>query len=355
VKRPGAALSLLAYAIFLLLLAETAARVLLMVRLDASALQPDRAMLGFYPELAPYWDARAVERDDGIFDLLLLGGSVIAPGWSRFGASFAREIGVSLGRSVRTHNLAAPAHTSRDSLLKYQQLAGHDFDLVVVYHGINEVRANNIPPELFRADYSHFSWYRAVDALRDHTELRYTALPFAAHFSALAAAERLGLLPTVPSDAPRADWLDFGSDVKSAGVLRRHLAAIATLAAEREQPLLFLTFASYFPEGFEGLRFLEKPIRDGSRARPLRMWGRPTHVKLAIDFHNATVRALAAQHPELRFADAARELPGDERYFLDVCHLTEAGADRLAEIAFAGFSAGAPPAETRGSEPAGGN
>ena len=75
-KRPGAALSLLAYAIFLLLLAETAARVLLMVRLDASALQPDRAMLGFYPELAPYWDARAVERD----------AVVLGSGWVEFNA-----------------------------------------------------------------------------------------------------------------------------------------------------------------------------------------------------------------------------------------------------------------------------
>ena len=50
-------------------------------------------------------------------------------------------------RNVRIFNLAMPAHTSRDSWLKYAALRDARFDLVIFYHGINEARVNNAPPE----------------------------------------------------------------------------------------------------------------------------------------------------------------------------------------------------------------
>ena len=51
------------------------------------------------------------------------------------------------------------AHTTLDSYLKHKALHNKTFDVVVIYHGINEVRANNSPPEIFKPDYSHYAWY----------------------------------------------------------------------------------------------------------------------------------------------------------------------------------------------------
>jgi hypothetical protein len=64
---------------------------------------------------------------------------------------------------VRVHLAAAGAQTSRDSYLKYRWLSSKRFDLVVLYDGINEACANNCPPNVFRADYSHYAWYRFLN------------------------------------------------------------------------------------------------------------------------------------------------------------------------------------------------
>jgi hypothetical protein len=90
-----------------------------------------------------------------------------------------REQLASLGhRNVRVFNLAKPAHTSRDSLLKYAALGEARFDLVIFYHGINEARTNNAPPEIFREDYAHYSWYETVNALAPYHGAALLALPY---------------------------------------------------------------------------------------------------------------------------------------------------------------------------------
>src|SRR5258707_744797 len=59
------------------------------------------------------------------------------------------------------------AGSSRDSLIKYLQLGDDQFELVIVYDGINDVRMNCCPREQFRDDYSHCSWYYEIQKLID--------------------------------------------------------------------------------------------------------------------------------------------------------------------------------------------
>jgi hypothetical protein len=47
--------------------------------------------------------------------------------------------------------------------------------------------------------------------------------------------------------------------------------------------------------------------------------------------HNATLEAVARAHPWARFADLARAVPREGRYFNDVCHLSSAGMARLVD------------------------
>lgn len=114
----------------------------------------------FYPHL---YDTGVLEadlgRDDGHLDVLMLGGSVIEDRFSTIRAELEAQLAERTGKSVRVFNLGRRGHTSRDSLLRYRELADKPFDLVLIYHGINEVRMNNCPRSMFREDYTHAAWY----------------------------------------------------------------------------------------------------------------------------------------------------------------------------------------------------
>ena len=71
-----------------------------------------------------------------------------------------------------------PGHASRDSWLKYSALGAARFDLVLFYQGINDARANNAPPEVFREDYAHYAWYETVNALASYHRTSWFALPY---------------------------------------------------------------------------------------------------------------------------------------------------------------------------------
>ena len=134
-----------------------------------------------------------VRRDDGYFDVLLLGGSVVSHDFGRIDDYLAAGLTDSKG-PVRIWNAAEPAHTSRDSWEKYSRLEDKHFDLVIVYDGINDSRFNNIEPGQFRPDYSHVSWYREINAYRNHPEIAYFALPFTLERMLINLEKGLGLI-----------------------------------------------------------------------------------------------------------------------------------------------------------------
>jgi hypothetical protein len=148
----------------------------------------------FYPEL------RLVEapapRD--AFTILVLGGSVVADSdpYNRIPTRLAERLTRAAGRPVVVRGLAQAGHSTRDSLLKYRALADRRFDLVVVYHGINDARANNAPPEVFRRDYSHYAWYAQVNALARHPEARWIVLRSRSSGRSCACTRRSGPTPT---------------------------------------------------------------------------------------------------------------------------------------------------------------
>ena len=129
-------LFVLVYLVLLVLLVEASIRAYFAIFHEGEFLRPSSMVRQAYPEL----EQIAMPAAD--FDILLLGGSVLVE-----------------RTDFRVVNLSALAHTTRDSYLKLKSLGDPRFDVVVVYHGINEVRANNCPPDLYRSDYSHYEWY----------------------------------------------------------------------------------------------------------------------------------------------------------------------------------------------------
>jgi hypothetical protein len=162
-----------------ILLGEFAARSYWRLAWGVPILQPEQIWYRFYPEVRDaHVEAAPPDKADGVFEVLLLGGSVLHGDFGPIAADFESDLAARLGRPVRVFNLAHVARTTRDSLLKYRRLANRSFDLVVVYHGINDVRMNNCPRAMFRSDYSHSGWYAAIERFHSHRELPWLVLPF---------------------------------------------------------------------------------------------------------------------------------------------------------------------------------
>ena len=126
------------------------------LRKDAPFFSPTRYF--YYPELRDI-ERIKIDNNDKCFDILLLGGSVLNRNWGNISHLFLEKVTYAKKQKIRVHNLSEPGHTSRDSYFKYRNLFDKKFDLVLIYHGINDLRLNNCPPHIYKADYSHYSWY----------------------------------------------------------------------------------------------------------------------------------------------------------------------------------------------------
>lgn len=293
--------------------------------LRSGVASPDRLLEALYPELRPLAE-RPPERGDATFDVLLLGGSVLHDSWGDVEEQLLEQLARAGHRDVHIHNLAQPAHTTRDSLVKYEALGGARFDLVVVYHGINDARANAAPPEVFRDDYSHLPWYELVDALAPAQGRARFALPATLRY--LAARVRQALAPGryAGSDRPRPEWLRYGSALKSAAVFEHNVGGVLELAAARGDPVLLATFALHVPRDYSLAGFREKRLDYLLFYSPLELWGEPSNVAAAVRAHDEALRRLAARTPGAILVDEDRLMPRGARWFNDPCHLTSEGS-----------------------------
>jgi hypothetical protein len=289
---------------------------------------PERILQAFYPGLAkidphnPKWAAARAH-------VLLLGGSTLHPRWGSVQEELREQLAFAGHRDVRIFNLAKAGLTSRDSRLEYEALGNEHFDVVLVYDGINEARANNVPPDLFRDDYGHYGWYEVVNALARHQGRARFALPYTAEYLGLRL--RQTLLPShyVSRDTVRSDWLHYAETVRSAGPFEANLRAILARARERGEPVVLMTVATWVPEGYSLERFHASQLGYGLHETPLELWGDPSNVQRAVAAHNAVVRRVAQDSQGVRFVDQADLLAGRPGWFNDPCHLSLRGAHRF--------------------------
>ncbi len=304
------------FIVYLLVLAELGARGYWWLARGAAPHRTDRLVAAYYPELM-HSGAMSVApgRDDATFDVLLLGASVLHPRWGRIEPLLHNELRRFTTKPVRVVNLAQPGHTTRDSLLKYRALDGRAFDLVIVYHGINDVRQNNVPRERFRSDYAHCGWYRKLALLDEHPESGWFALPCTLHAAAVGLGESPAFGRYLPRDTPPGGWGPDGLDVKTAAPFAENLRAIASLAEHRGDPLVLMTFAH------RAERYLPfKHLVTGVNA-----WGTAEGVVAGMAAHNAAVRNVRVERPTVLFVDQAAGIPASDHWFTDPCHLTDEG------------------------------
>jgi hypothetical protein len=302
--------------------------------------KPDQILYAYYPELQTTGDLPGALRSanprlpahgDGFYDILFLGGSVLHKDWSSVEMELREQLAYLGHRNVRIFNLAMPAHTSRDSLLKYAALGDARYDLVIFYHGINETRANNAPPDIFQQDYGHYSWYENVNALAPYHGTAVLALPYTVHYLINNIRQNLRKHQYITTYSVPKEWIQYGRDSRSAASFQHNLNAIIDLASERGDRVLLMTFATYVPENYSREAFKQKQLDYGLHRSPIHWWGLPEHVLATVAVHNEIVRSMAARHKNVLFVDQASQLPGSARYFNDPCHLTGLGSTKFVE------------------------
>jgi hypothetical protein len=242
--------------------------------------------------------------------------------------------------AVRVVSTGVPAHTSFDSLWKYQYwYDGYDFDLVLLYEGINDARANNYPREVFRADYTQFPYYQryapVFDWIGGHPLLSRS---FAATLGvSLYHRVRVQLAPAFQREAPYNHplddpWLAEGADVKTTPVFSRNVEEVLRIARERGQRVLLLTYAYYLPDDYTNERFFARTTDYTFMPESVatEVWGRKENVVAAIEAHNEAIRRIAELHPEALFFDMERYIPKDREHWIDVCHWTDLGREAFA-------------------------
>lgn len=317
-RRRRGELALLAGALFVCLLLLEGASRLLFAQQYGFPLGHKIEEIVYLP-LCEQFQQRPYSEDD--VNVLLLGGSVL---WR---VGLTHELEDTFDAPVRVVNMAQNAHSSLDSVNKLEWLVdqGRRFDYIIFYHAINETRANNAPPDVFREDYDHYSFYRLTNTVFQGKRpalgvVLRSSLGFRCYrlWATLRETAFFGRR-YVHMAFPREDWLKYGAEVRSAASFRRNLERIADLA-DAYGSVLVVPYYAYNPQ-------LDAWAEAGGSH--MTEWGLAEYVRKGIRAHNEEARRLSARFVYVEDSEA---LMADKANFIDPCHFTEE-----AEQVFIGF------------------
>ncbi len=329
----------LVYLIYITVLFEAVFRLFYSISYNNTKIlwRPFTAISHYAPGLIDELESN-VEANDESFDILLLGGSVLTEQWGNIPTELNQLLKDSLTGPFMIHNMANPARTSRDSWQNYQLLENKPYDLVVLYHGINEVRFNHCPPEVFKDDYSHVDYYAKVNKLMNSSFFHYSILPLVYYQFEVNILRKLFKDNYLPFHAPtkteKSDWLQYGSDVKTASVFYSNYDQLISKALDSDQQLITPQFIYYIPDDYSEEAFENKELDYGLHSNPVELWGNVQTVSKGIDAHNSEIKRLANEfkdNPNYQYLVFNSRIPKNRKNFDDLCHLTDNGSKLYVE------------------------
>jgi hypothetical protein len=311
----------------ILLTAEIACRAFWHIKRGVGFFSPQDIIYTYYPEIVPIKQAD-IHPKDGFFDILLLGGSVLHN--KRIKQFLQKEYEAKTGAKIRIHDATRKAHTTLDSYYKYKLLGDKAFDLVLLYHGINDVRLNNCPALLFKQNYSHNPWYDEINAFEEHPEIKFTALPYSLHIIWVRTKRLIGGLALLGLErigdcSIRQEFTKYGREIKTADSFRKNIENILKIAGRKNERILLMSFAYYVPEDYTLEKFNRGELDYGAHKCAIELWGKPENVIAGISTHNKLLKEIATGHKQSLFVDQQKLIPKSGKYFDDICHLTDEG------------------------------
>lgn len=316
--------------LFVSLLLEIASRSYLKFAIGVPFLSPGEILYVYYPGVKKVLDAPD-PKGEKTYDVLILGPSVLHAAWGGFEVRLRRRVEQAAPGRVRIFNLSVPAHTTLDSKVKYELLSGRSFDLVVLYHGINDLRADACSPDVFRDDYRHMFRYEVLGDFLSHPEAGWVSFPFVSSMAFDMLRLRLGSGGLVEMNDLDMALADHGEEVKTVASFRRNLEAILNRARARGEAVILCRFAFFMPGDYSLEKFEASELDFGAHHSATEIWGRPEKVRRGLEAHAEVVKELAARHPEVFDLDVQGLIPRGAAGFDDICHLTAEGLDIFAE------------------------
>jgi len=283
-----------------------------------------------------YGNVRAVDKmvpkkGDGNFDVLLLGGSVLNPNNGEVAEKLKLQLKeLDSSRSFKIHNVSYSGHTSRDSKFKMELLSKYHFDLVVFYHGINEVRANNCPNEVFKVDYGHFVWYDEINRVKKYSGHEISAIPLAFDYYKVIFTNMFFPTNYIPEGNPREGWREFGNNIKTEESFRSNLLDIKNIVNDMGSKLIVPTFTYCVDSNYSLQEFEKRRFRDERVRFPIETWGFPSNVTKGIEAHNGIIKELTNEEG-IVVIEMDSEMSKNDIMFDDVCHLTERGSGEFSK------------------------
>lgn len=302
--------------------------------LPALWLQPDAMLETYYPGIDSTMEAQ-VAPNNGIADVLFLGGSVLHHRWSTIEPLLKARLENAMHCPVKIHNMGIPAHTSRDSRIKNELLEDKAYDAILLYHGINETRFNNCPAEFFQSDYTHVEFYRNVHSVTGPLS-SISIIPHAIAFIKLAWMRKYSSQELVPFHLPEnKEWEQYGKTARTSATFAANYSAIMQSASQRGIPVVAPSFAMYVPTSDSAIAHLDALVANEILSCNTNIWGIPENVQNAIMAHNQALNTLctAENAPELLYCvDMDEELSKNTTNFRDICHLTTEGSMEFVDI-----------------------
>lgn len=268
------------------------------------------------------------EYNEQDINILLLGGSVLDDIVPRFRETYQEN------KKIKIYDMAAAAHSTRDSKLKLEYLTrkGFKFDHIIFYHGVNDARANNVPPEMFKENYDHYFFYSQINPAfnLENKVLRLflkSAIFIKAYQSFFYYVFKDDEGRFVPAHNPREKWLRYGHDLKSVKSFSENLSSIIKNATSTDSKLIIPRFATFLPENYDQLKHKNNQLGyaqiDGSSKYFLIVdaWGKFKNVKKAVHEHNKIIKNFSDR---FQYIDTT-SFDENGKLFVDPCHFSSDG------------------------------
>lgn len=238
-------------------------------------------------------------------------------------------------------NLSHSVHSSLDSVHKYHYLIsqGYTFDYVIFYHGINEVRFNNIPTNLFLDNYDHVHFYRFANAVFDSgNPFLHILLKSSLGFRLYEFYVRVKYMETsISKGRISKEWIPFGKDIKTNSSFEHNLLTIMQLAKSKNATMITPKFAFHVPKNYSKQLFSDHSLgyqrnHNAKNSRSdcchIELWGKPSHVIKGIEIHNEIIIRL---QDNFRYVDTSH-ISADINKFYDICHFSRKGEKEFIEL-----------------------
>jgi hypothetical protein len=174
-------------------------------------------------------------------------------------------------------------------------------------------------------------FYEMVSDLVVSRRLRPFYTPYTLTYLFRQLQARMGARHYLPLHVLPDSSFRYGGVLKSPDSFERNIRGIASLAQERGDPLILVTYAFHMDPSYSAEAFATQRLDYTLHTSPAELWGAPEHIVAGVEAHNERLRSVAVELG-LPLVDAARAIVGSSETFNDVAHLTIEGSLQLASL-----------------------